>query len=112
MTLFQQILTEKKREILQNVKERSQEKDDMGSYAKDPGDKALFSYEKEHYFQLTDSEQKLLKLIDEALERMLSGNFGICVECKKPIQDTRLNAIPWARHCVQCQELQEKGTIR
>ena len=44
-----------------------------------------------------------LKLIDAALERLNSGDFGICDDCGERISDIRLNALPWAAYCVQCQ---------
>jgi RNA polymerase-binding transcription factor DksA len=45
-----------------------------------------------------------LKLIDAALERLNKGEFGSCDECGKPIPDKRLNVVPWATHCVPCQD--------
>jgi DnaK suppressor protein len=44
-----------------------------------------------------------LKLIDAALERLDSGDFGICDNCGERISDKRLEALPWAAYCVQCQ---------
>jgi DnaK suppressor protein len=44
-----------------------------------------------------------LKLIDAALERLNSGDFGICGDCGERISDKRLEALPWAAYCVECQ---------
>ena len=48
---------------------------------------------------------------EEALRRIQSGEFGSCTSCSKPIGDLRLHAIPWARYCIDCQELEEKGLL-
>jgi len=45
-----------------------------------------------------------LNLVEAALARLNSGEYGICVECERPITAKRLAAIPWASHCVTCQE--------
>lgn len=45
-----------------------------------------------------------LRMIDEALDRMASGDYGICLSCEEGIPVKRLTALPWARYCVPCQE--------
>jgi DnaK suppressor protein len=45
-----------------------------------------------------------LRLIEEALDRLETGEFGMCLGCESPIPSKRLAAIPWARCCVTCQE--------
>lgn len=45
-----------------------------------------------------------LKLIDAALARLASGEYGVCIDCESPIPEKRLAAIPWAHRCVACQE--------
>jgi len=49
-------------------------------------------------------DRSKLKLIDAALRRLESGGFGLCQECGEAIPTKRLEAIPWARYCVPCQE--------
>ena len=108
---YRSILLAKKEQIIESVEGMTHSDDEPSPMALDVGDRALSSYEKELTYHLTDTEKKLLELVLEALDRMEKGGFGMCVECKKPIQDARINAIPWARHCIHCQELQEKGLI-
>ena len=43
-------------------------------------------------------------LVSEALERISTGEYGVCAECDEPISERRLNAIPWAKFCIRCQE--------
>jgi DnaK suppressor protein len=45
-----------------------------------------------------------LKLVDAALVRLEKGDFGVCQECGEGIPRKRLKIIPWAAHCVACQE--------
>jgi DnaK suppressor protein len=54
-------------------------------------------------------ESKKLRKIGGALERLRTGDFGICQSCEEPIPRTRLLAIPWAEHCVPCQERLHEG---
>ena len=74
-------------------------------------DRANNSYNRELMFSLSDSERQLLLQIDDALRRMDDGRYGNCSNCKQPISSRRLEAIPWARFCVDCQELAEKGML-
>jgi DnaK suppressor protein len=79
--------------------------------SQDPADKASSSYTKELLFSQSTNERITLKQIDEALERISGGVFGECVNCGDDIQIKRLEAIPWARYCIKCQELQEQGLL-
>jgi DnaK suppressor protein len=77
----------------------------------DIADKAANSYTKEFLFLQSDENRRLLQLVNEALERMKNGSYGLCVACHKEVQSKRLEAIPWARHCIECQEKQDQGLL-
>jgi RNA polymerase-binding transcription factor DksA len=53
-----------------------------------------------------------LKDIDDALRRIDDGSYGICEECGKPIDEARLEAVPWARYCVVDQARIERALSR
>jgi DnaK suppressor protein len=56
--------------------------------------------------------RRKLNLIDAALERLNDGDFGVCQECGQDIRLRRLKVIPWAAHCVACQErLEREGSL-
>lgn len=74
-------------------------------------DRANNSYNREFMFSLSDAERQLLIQVDEALRRMDEGAFGDCVHCGRAIGIRRLEAVPWARYCIDCQELKEKGLL-
>jgi len=77
----------------------------------DPADKASNAYTKELLFSQSTNDRFILKLIEEALIRLEDGEYGACVNCSKEIQPKRLDAVPWARHCITCQDLQERGLL-
>jgi DnaK suppressor protein len=77
----------------------------------DLADKAANSYTKEFLFGQTNTDRSVLQLIDEALVRIKEGKFGACINCETELQQKRLEAVPWARHCVTCQEKQEQGQL-
>lgn len=70
------------------------------------------NYEIENTLGLIDSERKLISEIDAALERIEDETYGICEGSGKPIPKTRLEAIPWARYCVEYATLLEKGLVQ
>lgn len=54
------------------------------------------------------SERGLLRNVEAALQRIGDGTFGECVSCGKEINRKRLEAVPWARYCIECQEKLER----
>lgn len=58
-----------------------------------------------------DQTSKLLKSVQAALERIEDEMYGICLRCEEPIHEKRLKAIPWASHCVACQEILDREQI-
>jgi len=69
------------------------------------------SYEIEKTLGLMDSEMKLVVEINDALARIENGTYGICEGSGEPIPKKRLKAVPWARYCIACASLLEKGHI-
>ena len=77
----------------------------------DPADKASNSYTKELLFSQSTNDRFILQLVEEALQRIHEGEYGYCAHCGKEVQPKRLEAVPWARHCIVCQDLQERGLL-
>lgn len=78
----------------------------------DAAEKAANSYAKEFLFRQSDSERSHLHLVEEALGRVRSREFGLCQSCGEPIDRKRLDAVPWARFCRSCQEQEEREISR
>ncbi len=77
----------------------------------DPVDLAVRNYSKNVMLAVSENESKQLALIDEALMRIDDKEYGPCQNCEKEINAKRLAAIPWARYCLDCQELLEQGLL-
>ncbi|HET9801820.1 MAG TPA: TraR/DksA C4-type zinc finger protein [Candidatus Acidoferrum sp.] len=77
----------------------------------DLADKAANSYTKEFLFGMTNTDRALLNLIDAALKRIDNEGYGTCLNCEEEMQQKRLEAVPWAKHCINCQEKAEKGQL-
>jgi RNA polymerase-binding transcription factor len=77
----------------------------------DPADMAANAYTKELLVSMSDNDRQMLNLIDEALERMDDSGYGKCVRCGQALPEKRLEAVPWARHCVRCQDMHERGLL-
>lgn len=81
---------------------------ELGGYSFHMADAGTDSMEREKAFDLASKEGKLLREIKEALTRLYSGTYGICEVSGKPISKTRLEALPWARLCIEEQEKYER----
>jgi len=77
----------------------------------DLADKAANSYTKEFLFGMTNTDRALLNQIDVALKRIREDEYGVCMNCEEEMQQKRLEAVPWARHCINCQEKAESGQL-
>ncbi len=77
----------------------------------DPVDLAVRNYSKNVMLAVSENDSRQLALMDEALRRIDDEEYGECLNCNTEIQPKRLAAIPWARYCLSCQELVEKGLL-
>jgi DnaK suppressor protein len=109
---FKKRLEERQRELRFNVSRTAQDgrEADLES-AQDVADRAASSYSKESLFSQSNSERQTLQMVDGALERIREGSFGECIACGEEINPKRLEAVPWTRHCIECQEKVEQGLL-
>ena len=77
----------------------------------DPADMAANAYTKELMMSMSTNDRQLLESIDAALHRIADGAYGKCIHCGEAILEKRLEAVPWARHCLRCQDLNERGLL-
>jgi DnaK suppressor protein len=75
-------------------------------------DQAQISHDEFVSSRMNGLDYRQLRLVEEALDRLEAGDYGVCLSCDEPIAEKRLRALPWARYCVTCQELvaMERGT--
>jgi DnaK suppressor protein len=106
------MLVAKRREIMDQIKEtlgQSLTEDQWRQVesAMDVGDQSLMDLEREMGISLLEMRNRKRQLIDEALIRLEEGLYGICAECGAEISERRLEAVPFAKLCVNCQTRQE-----
>jgi len=77
----------------------------------DIADMAVESYTKEFLFGKSAGDRLIIQQISEALLRIEDGSYGLCIHCDNPIKRKRLEAVPWASYCIECQDLKEKGAL-
>ena len=109
---YQKLLEAKRAELLTRVQAaRASEKEGSSKDAPDLGDRALSTMNRDLSYRLTTGERDILRRIDDALDRIEAQTYGVCLSCSKKVQQARLDAVPWARHCIDCQELQDLGQL-
>ncbi len=109
---YRKRLVVKQEELLHDLSRNRQVTDEsVDEQAQDMVDRATSAYTREFAFSLSESDRRTLLLIDQALLRLDQGTYGTCVHCQGHVQEKRLEAVPWARHCLECQELQDKGLL-
>jgi DnaK suppressor protein len=97
--------------------ERARLLDEIGETIQAPGQMTYGSqaaaasqvFEQQRDLALRDRAEQQLALVDAALARLDDGTFGTCLNCGRPIAPGRLEALPWAAHCIDCQAAIDKG---
>ncbi|MFQ6617898.1 MAG: TraR/DksA family transcriptional regulator [Fidelibacterota bacterium] len=115
---FKQIILKRREELLKELNYLKESAIDNSS-REAAGDNSNYSYhmadmgtdsqEREKAFFLLSRENKYLSYLNDALARIERGEYGYCVECKKPIKKERLEAVPHAKLCVPCKNKLNKS---
>jgi DnaK suppressor protein len=110
---FRKRLEEKQQELRKKVVTMQQDgrAADSADTAQDIADRAASSYNKEFLFHQSTADRQLLGMVEGALGRIRDGVFGQCISCGEEINGKRLDAVPWTRHCIACQEKLERGNL-
>ena len=107
---FKKVLLKEREQIIGEVKQINESSKEMGQDGiQDIGDEAANIYNKQILLSLSENERMRLREVDEALDRIESGTYGICEECGGPIGLKRLEVRPVAKYCVPCLTKLEKG---
>jgi len=99
---YRQKLLAKRTEVLSGLGIKFDTLARMGRVAEE--DQAQISHDEFVSLKLNSLDYVQLRLVDEALDRLDSGDYGICLACEQPIPAKRLRALSWARYCVKCQD--------
>jgi len=109
---FKKILLKEREQIVGDVKQIVESSKEMGQDGiQDIGDEAANMYNKQVLLSLNENERIRLKEVDESLDRIENGTYGICDECGGPISLKRLEVRPVAKYCVPCLTKLEKGKL-
>jgi len=99
---YRKVLLEKKENVMAGLGIKFDTLAKMGRVAEE--DQAQLSHDEFISLRLNSLDYVQLKLIEEALDRIEAGDYGICLSCEEPIPSKRLQALPWAKYCVNCQQ--------
>ena len=111
---FKKTLEERQHLLRESVSRTEQDgrTADVSDSAQDIADRASSSYQKEFLFHQSNTDRQLLNMVDGALDRIRQGTYGECIACGNEINSKRLQAVPWTRYCISCQEKQEQGVLQ
>jgi DnaK suppressor protein len=104
---FREILMKRRQEILDNQKPIADSMIDTNTRQGDLADQANGNNEVHIHLKLKQTDAKILIAIEEALQRVEAGSYGVCRDCGDEIARVRLEAIPWTRVCIACKEKQK-----
>ena len=99
---YRQMLIEKRAEVLAGLGTKFDTLARMGRVAED--DQAQITHDEFVSLRKNSLDYRQLRMVEQALDRLDSGDYGICLACDEPIPQKRLRAVPWAPYCVGCQE--------
>lgn len=106
---FKHRLLEKREQLADGVgRSASYGKGNEDDAIKDLGDQANTAYTREFFFELGNGDRRLLRDVVAALQKIDNGSFGSCERCGETIADKRLEALPFARYCIDCQRAVEE----
>ena len=110
---YEQMLLDKREQVMAGLGIKFDTIAKMGRIAEE--DQAQMSHDEFVSLHLNSLDYVQLRLIEEALDRIHSGDYGVCLACEEPIPAKRLHALPWARYCVTCQDevgvMQERNIL-
>ncbi len=102
---FRSMLQGRQKELARIVSiSQQQGRSVVEDHPQDAAERASIFASKEFFFAHSTQERRLLKMVNEALERLDQGTYGHCAACDDEINPRRLEAVPWARYCLHCQE--------
>ncbi len=109
---FQRLLLERRRELLHEAERTVGGMTASKENFPDPTDRALLESDRNALLRIRDRERKLIAKIDDALQRIQVGEYGLCESCGEPIGIDRLRVRPVTTLCIRCKESQEADERR
>ncbi len=102
---YEQVLLAKRKELTDEIANFDEDaRESKTAEVEDPVDAVISSEAKATAFGGSNIAAQTLKEVDAALQRIVTGEYGLCIDCGKPIEPKRLEAVPWTPFCLQDQE--------
>jgi RNA polymerase-binding transcription factor len=105
-------LMERRDGLTRNAQDTALNSTDPVDDGQDTIDFATRSYTKEFLLSLSNLERRQLQMVEAALERVCTSDYGLCTSCDEEISRKRLTAAPWVEYCLECQEEEERNASR
>lgn len=102
---YKRVLEAKQAELQRGLRNRE---DIAIEKTPDALDEVQLAGERELAIRNLDRESNLLRNVNGALARMADGSYGICLHCEEEIKPKRLDAVPWTKYCIRCQEAADR----
>jgi DnaK suppressor protein len=105
--LLKGMLEDRRREIHEKLRSLRETLPIETGEVRDVEEQSVDDFIQEVDFALMQMKSETLRRIDEAIQRLDHGSYGVCIECSGEIAAPRLSALPFAERCRSCQELKE-----
>jgi DnaK suppressor protein len=107
LAAFKKLLNEQRNTLIMEAQKTVSGMTDTKENFPDPTDRATLESDRNFMLRIRGRERKLILKIEEALERIEDGSFGICEKCGEDISEQRLKARPVTIHCIECKKKEE-----
>ena len=104
---FKKLLTQRQNVLLEDANKTLTDMTDQTQNFPDPTDRASMESDRNFELRIRDRERRLISKINDGLDRIEAGTYGICEECGENISDERLKARPVTTLCIDCKKKQE-----
>lgn len=101
-SMYRRVLLERRNAVLTGLATKVSDLAKVGRVGEE--DQAQWSHEEAVSLRLNGIGYLQLRQVQEALDRLQNGDFGVCISCEERIAAKRLEVLPWAKYCVKCQE--------
>jgi DnaK suppressor protein len=106
--VLRRMLEERRTELQQKLRAVREEIPGRQDDVVDAEEQSVTDFVQEMDFALMEMKAQTLIRIDEALQRLDQGTYGVCIECEAEIAEARLKAVPFAARCLECQQREEE----
>ncbi|HPL63878.1 MAG: RNA polymerase-binding protein DksA [Syntrophales bacterium] len=108
LEIFKNLLNQRIDDLLNEASKTVSDMTDEKENFPDPNDRASLESERNFELRIRDRERKLIRKMQEAIQRIENGTFGICDRCGGQISEKRLMARPVTTLCIECKTKEER----